>query len=546
MRKAAICLFLLLSAATIASAGIRRRAVAHPSQPNNPNQANVIVSIGTTGRTLPAGFSGINFGEPENALRYDDPQAAKLLSMIGAGWVRFPGGTVGNPHNWETGDMAQTLTPFPYVSPSQWICAVEEGVRPAGNLNGPCVAGSPESFLEQNQITNMGKGFTKFSDFRLFAAGVGALITANTFTDSVTHIAALAKSACSPSTGVRVIEFELSNESYIYPGRWPRGSAYVSEMASFRSAIETNCPGVPIALFYAGQYWGGPPLAPNWDSDLFAGTPGWDDIATHIYPQFTSSSTCGNACAADAAAFYNGFLVTGTNEYLDSYFVSRKPNASIDISEVNLGISDGRTLLQQTIYQGLFLSEYIARVSSDAHVRYVGVHQLYQPGGGNGSMILAANDHIAEVVAAAKSGSGPVNTTGFNFGFTVSVAGKALALVNGAVNRNSVALGTTVTSGPLGAATVASSPTDPSATVPAVFAQAYGSPPQTARSVVIVNKGAATQIVSLIDNSVAVSRPLTVSLLSGTAVTDTAPVSSTTTQTNPVRIPPFSVARIDY
>lgn len=544
MRRA-IAIGFMMMAATMLSASVRRRAVKPPPSP--VAGANVIVSISTTGRTLPTGFSGVNFGAPENALRYTDPQAAALLSMVGAGWVRFPGGTVGNPHNWETGDMAQTLTPFPYVSPSQWVCAVEEGVRANGNLNGPCVAGSPEAFLEDNQISNMGKGFTKFSDFRKFVGNLGALIVANTFTDTPTHIATLARTACSATTGVRVIYFELSNESYIYPGRWPRGSAHVSDMAAYRSAIETNCPGVPIALFYAGQYWGGPPLAPNWDSDLFAMTPGWDDIATHTYPQFTSGAGCGSACANQAAAFYNGFLAHQTNDYLDSYFVSKKPNASIEISEVNLGMSDGRTLLAQTMYHAMFLSEYIARVSSDAHVKYVGVHQLYQPNNDlSGSMVLASNNHLTQLQTAAKSSSGPLDTTGFDFGFTLSVAGKGLALVNAAVNANSLALGTTIASGPLGAATVPASATDASVTVPALFAQAYGSPGSAARSVVIVNKGTQAQVVLLIDNGATVSRPLRVSSLSGTGNSDAAPVSSSTSQTNPLTVAPFSVVRVDY
>ena len=402
MKRSAVAVLILLATGPVAAANPRHRAVRFPI-----TQANVVVSIGTTGRALPKGFSGINYGAPENALRYSDPQAAALLTMIHAGWVRFPGGTVGNAHNWETGDLSATVVPFPYVSPSQWVCAVEEAVKPTGNPNGPCVSGSPEVFLEENQVTNMGKGYSKFSDFRLFAANVGALINANTIDDSATHIAALAHAACSSGSGVNVITFELTNEAYLYPGRWARGSSYVNEMQSFRSAIAANCPNVPIALFYAGQYWGGPPLAPNWDSDLFSLTTGWDDIATHIYPQFTSNN-CGTSCASQAAAFYNGILANQTNAYFDNYFVAKKPNASIEISELNLGLGDGRTLLQQTIYQAIFLSEYTARVSSDPHIKYIGVHQLYQvTADTSGSMVLASNHHISQVQAAARS-TGPI------------------------------------------------------------------------------------------------------------------------------------------
>jgi hypothetical protein len=513
--------------------------------PDGGSQPNVVVSVGAPIRTLPAGFSSYNWAAPEGALKYTDPQASSLMASLNGGWVNFPGGTVGNAHNWETGDMAASLVPFPFTGPSQWVCGVEATVSPSGTLSSPCPAHSGQAFVAAAQITNMGKGYSPFSAFKTFAGSRPVIVTANAFTDTPAHVGQLAQTACAANNGVNVIAFQLANEGYFYPGRWTNGAAHVADMAAYRTAIASACPGVPIALFYAGQYWGGPPLAPDWDSGLFANTPGWDAIATHLYPS-TSNAACGGTCTLDTVmADLNGFLVNGSNAYLDSYFVSKKPNAQIIITEFNLGGGPARTLVGGLMYQAIFLSEYITRVSSDAHVLAIGAHQLYAPGGGSGSMFDATNDHTSEVATAATSGTGPIDTTGWNFGFAPSVPARGLALINGVLNSHPEVRATSTSAGPAGATTVATS-AQSTDTAPAVFAQAYGTAQSASRSLILINKGAQSQVVSVDENGVEVTSTLTLTTLSGTSGGDPIPTSATVTVRSPFVLSPYTVARLDY
>ena len=140
-------------------------------------------------------------------------------------------------------------------------------------------------------------------------------------------------------------------------------------------------------------------------------------------------------------------------------------------SEVN---TDGYATMpfESYIYNGIFLAEWVARMSTIPQVKAVGVSMLFLPNFYNQSMIRAVNDYESYLVAKVKNNPNYVTDTSTNpntqFSFYYSTDAVAMEIANLAINSSNATWPTTVTGGP----TVPIEGYDGNP-VPAVFAQGY-------------------------------------------------------------------------
>jgi len=500
-----------------------------------------------------ASFAGANMQLFNSGVSYLDTTMQGLAQTLNLGWVRFPAGTADDVYDWTTGQ-----TPTSMVSQFK--------------NNAP---GSDYSTMTTDQEIVGGKqDGVSLSDFTTFlgtqstgTSPTHAIGVVNVFTDTAASAGNLAYAA-QTTAGINVDVWELGNEpSYFVPSNGSNffsgavdvsgSGGYLEKVSSYASAIKAQVPAAKVAV------WIPPNATYAWTQNTASyGAPFWDELYTHSYP--SPSSTLSNANASNPAVvdtndneitFLNGFLLSNTNSLVDAQLAPMFNGNSmlIEFSEYNFNSQT----LQAGLYNADFIAEYAMRLSSDPHVTNVGMHVLVGPSSASQVAIGTTHDDSSACETAYLLHQTPLNTTSYNFGYYVSAPGLALQIINGVINTSNGKNGTTLDHS-LGVlpTTVANSATAtyytdatyiPTASMPAIYAQAYSSYSSAAATtatyhVLLTNKSYKSQAVSIVKDGALVTQTLTTRSIgaSDSTTSQYATEQNTSNTSTPVKLTPGS------
>jgi hypothetical protein len=459
-----------------------------------------------------------------NGVEYYDPKFVAAVTPLKPGSLRFPGGTSSMAFDWNTG----------HVNIS-WMKSLISGSTP---LVGPHVA----SILTSSQVLTQAKGGVWLADFATFAKTFGspAIICFNGFTDT-NPFSATDMALAAQNDGLNVLEWELSNEPYLFPAIFPTAASYAAAMNPHYNGIVSVAPSATVGLFSAGVYTAGAIDYQAWDNGL-ASVPNryWNGSSIHIYP------VSDYLTATDTYKTLNGVLAHGTVDYIRSYLIPLVgADTPIFITELNCCTQSNNEFLA-TLCNGIFLAEFMARISSVPNVKAVGVNSLYTDNYDYHGIIQSVNDHesylLSQVAANPDFSTNTATDPNTQFQFYMSAPGLALDVANQAINGSSQMWPTTVIGGPM--VPILGYDGNP---IPAIFAQAYMGK-QGGHYLVITNKSPAAESVTIRINGVELQHTFTVRSVSNASgvVVNTAQSPhtvqiQTTTSGNPVSIGPFSV-----
>jgi hypothetical protein len=487
-----------------------------------------------TSTTIAPNFSGFNAPQLRNGVEYFDPKFVAAVAPLMPGWLRFPAGTASMAYDWNPADIYGG-----HMNPD-WVNSLISG-------NPPVVSGVPANILVQSQQLTQAKGGVFLSDFATFANGFGApaIISFNGFTDTNPGSAMLMAQAAQ-SAGLKVAEWELANEAYIYPQIFPTAASYASAMYPNFTGITSISPNAIAGLFVAGLYPGNGVNYSAWDDGMSTYTPRyWNAVSTHVYP---IGRIQGQATTAQTL---NGILAHGSADYINTYMNPLVgATTPIFITEFNCCAPDSDKFLSY-LYNGIFLVEYIARMSSVPNVKGVGINSLYTDNYDNHGLIQSVDDYesylLNQVAANPNFSTNTATDPNTQFQFYMSAPGVALEVANQAIDNSTHIWPTTVAGGPL--VPIQGYDGKP---VLAVYAQAYkgndGRP-----YVLITNKSAATCTATIQLNGVRVGATMSITAVSNTnpysANTAAAPNTvqiQTSTSTNPISLGPYSVTVVKW
>lgn len=473
-------------------------------------QASATVDINTT-RTTPLNpnFSGFN-DEVVFPAEFFDYRLNNLAAQLSPGWVRYPSGIFSDAFNWQTGLMV-----------ASW----------AAQFQGTNIA----TLLSEGVAWVNGKGGGSFVDAANRADFLGAklIVCVNAFTDtpqSAGQMAAFAK-----ANHIPVAVWELANEPYFYKQFFETGADYVAKVKPYRDAIKAADPGAIVAIFFADA--GNPNSNPPWDQSI-AGYADkyWDAITYHHYPP--QSTGAFSQWMADE----NAVLASKSSAYVTSYLARlNPPGTKFLMSEFlpsNDGLGSGSSLTDGTLYGAIYAAEYTMRMSAVPSMLYVGMHALTGTRG-----VYAARTHYIDTQNAYNQGT-TINTLTLDFGYYLAAQPLGLAVLNGALRNATQVVSTTLTGGASVSATGLGQ-------IPALYAQAYSSATGQ-QSVVITNKSATAQEVTLRVNGTVVPLTMPIQFIAGsdpaaanTAANPNTVSVQTSTAANPVTVPAYSVVRVD-
>jgi uncharacterized protein (TIGR03437 family) len=380
-----------------------------------------------------------------------------------------------------------------------------------------------------------GKGGGSFVDAATRADFLGAklIVSVNAYTDtpeSAGQMAAFAK-----ANHIPVAVWELANEPYFYTGFFQSGADYVAKVRPYRDAIKAADPNAVVAIYFIDA--GDTTPNPAWDRSIAGYSDKyWDAVVYHHYPPQSTGDF------SQWMADENAVLAAKSSAYVTGYLAPlNPPGTKFLISEFlpsNDGLGTGTSVTDGTLYGAIYAAEYVMRMSGAPSMLYVGMHALTGTRGVN-----AANSHYIDAQNAYKQGTA-IDTLTLNFGFFTEAQPLGLAVLNGVLRNATQVDSTAVTGG----ATVPATGLSP---IPALYAQAYTSATGQ-HSVVVANKSATPQPVTLRLNGVPVAGTLPLQFIAGsdpaavnTAAKPDAVSVQTSTSANPVTLPAYSVVRVD-
>ncbi len=416
--------------------------------------APATIDVDTTApRPIQPGFSGINdeLGFP---VEYWDSRFEVLAARVNYGWIRFPGGSSGDIYDWHSGAEVQA-----------WADQF------AGYTMGP----RPEVVKYV-----AGKGGARMIDAAKRAKRLGAslIVCANAFTDTPQSVGQMA--AYARANQIRVSVWELANEAYLFPRFFHGAADYLDKMRPYRDAIKAADPNAVVAIFARDP--GTSDQANPWDRGLQSYPDKyWDAVTFHYYPPLSSGEF------AQWMADESGVLATKSSALVTGRLASiGPPGTKFLITEFDPSIpkdpgTGAVSLTDGTLWGGIYVAEFIMRMSTVPSVAFVGPHAIWEYSG-----VSATNPHYTDVVSAADKGT-TIDTSTLDFGFFLSAQGAGLAVLNAAINRAVVSNRTTVTGGDTVPATGA-----PQGHAPALFAMSYTDRAGNL-SVVVTNKSARAQ-----------------------------------------------------
>jgi len=500
------------------------------------------VTIDTTSpTTIPTGFSGFNDSNLITGVEYTDPKYEAMVLPLKPGFIRYPGGLDSMAFEWQTAHENKT-----------WISELTPDLNTTelGGLNKGSALGQAKGGV---CFTTTPPG-TCYSDFSQLTAYVGAnaLVCFNGFTDTDPNSAGLMVTAAQ-NAGLNVIEWELANEPYGYPLIYPTPASYATAQYNpYYQDIAATQPSATVGLFYQGKFssFNGAGY-PAWDSGMNAYTPQyWNAVSTHIYPITSSTLT-----TAQEEAQLNSVLGYASTAYISSYLAPLVGlNTPIFITEFD---SDAYATLnfETYLYNGIFLAEYIARMSTLPYVKGVAVQGLYLGNTFQQGIIRAVNDYESYLIGQVQSNPSYSTNTATNpntqFQFYYSTSGLALQVANLAINSSNAIWPTTVNG------TVPTVPTSPvqgygGQPIPAVFAQGYQGINGT-HYLFITNKSNQSLPFAIEVNGSLLEQSVTVTYVSNasdtaanTATNQTNVQVMTTTSANPITVGPYSVTTVQW
>jgi len=483
---------------------------------------NVVVAAFTTTNSTPlnAGFAGFTTELLGTGVEYFDTNMQQIAASLSPGWLLFPAGTTGDAFDWSSGLTVQG-----------WIDEIgAKGDLAASNL------------CQDTYRALIGKGGAMFTNFASMAANVGGasiVVCVNGFTDTADSAGAFAQFA--RSNHIAVAAWELCNEPYLFKGAtnfFANGTDYAAKMKPYRDAIKAADSNAVVAVFFSDPALSGT----AWDKDLASYTNRyWDAVVYHHYPRWPANSTF-----ADLMAMDNGVLVSNTTRFVTGHLMPDN-NAGVTylVTELapELGNGDGtQNPPTSTLYGGIYVSEYVMRLSTIPQVSFAGSYQLV-----NGSGIDLTNK-FWNATTDAYAGGYVTNTVGLHFGYHLSAQVSAEAVAYGALNRSIAVYATTVS--PNGPAVPAD--TNGLTTIPAIYAQAYQGG-NGKRYVLITNKGSNAVPLQITQDGAPVTNQFLETFLTGSdpsLVNADPPLNNviirTNTVANPVTIPQYSVVRLEW
>jgi hypothetical protein len=498
--------------------------------------ADAVVNIDTAAtKPLPPGFSGFNDPYLVTGVEYTDPKYIAMIQPMKPGFIRFPAGTQSMAFDWQSGHLNQS-----------WI-----------NDLAPNVSSFVLGELDLAQKMTQAKGgacftsatggacYSNYADL-VNTLGAAAIVDFNGWTDTNSGSAANMVAAAQ-AAGLNVMEWELSNEPYLFPKIFPKASSYAGSQYSYAEDIFSANPNATPGVFYQGKFMNfGSGNFQAWDKGMAAYAPRyWNAVSMHVYP-INSTLT-----VSQEEQTLNGVLAHGTNEYIASYV---EPLIGADtplfITEMNSG-ELGAAGFPAYIYNGIFLAEYIARMSTASNVKKIAVHPLFLGNNYSQGVIRAVDDFQSYLLGQlANNPNYSTNTAtdpNTQFVFYPSANALALQLLNTAVNSSTLTWSTTVSGGP----TVPILGYDGNP-IPALFAQAYRGANGT-RYLVITNKSSESVPLAVEVNGKLGPASVTASYISNpsdtaqnTATAQTTVQIVTTTWTNPMTIGPYSVTTLQW
>jgi hypothetical protein len=495
--------------------------------------------------TFAAGFSGFNMEQPRNGVEFDYSKFVNAALPLRAGLLRYPGGTVSLDFDWNPLDPSGGQTNI------TWMDSLLDG-------NPPLVGGQTANILPLAQQLTQAKGGVNFSDYAAFANTLKAntILCFNSYTDnnpgSATQMALAAQ-----SYGLNVVEWELGNEAYLYPAIYPTSSSYAAGSNSYFNDIVAATPAATVGLFVGGWYPGiagcGATAAlpqacfPSWDQGLWQSStpPYWNAVSDHIYPIVGTQGT------QNTMFTLNGVLAYGSSEYIDSYIVPLVgPNTPIFITELNCCSTPTDPFLTY-LYNGIFLAEYIARLSSVPNVKGVAINSLYTDSSGDPTtdyhgLIQSFDDFESYLLNQVYPGSTNTATNpNTKFLFYTSAPGLAMEVANEAINSGTRMWPTSVSGGP----TVNITGFDGNP-IPALYAQMYFGN-NGKHYLLVTNKSAQAQLVTIELNGVPVTGTFNLTYVANsspvaanTAASPTNVQIQKTTSSNPFHLPGYSVTTV--
>jgi hypothetical protein len=380
----------------------------------------------TTTVPLAAGFSGFDDEYLLNGVEYWDPKYLPMVKALHPGWVRFPSGTLSMPFDWQTGYLDQS-----------WMAELQPEVIPQ-------IYSAPVTSQQLTQA-KCGASFSKYGTF-LQTLGANGVVVFNGYTDTLTDSAGKMVTAAQ-AAGLNILEWELANEPFLYPKIFASPGAYVeAQYKPYYVDMAAANPGVNAGVFYQGQFIFQNGNYKAWDGGTEAiDHKYWQAVSFHVYPIGDVSMS-----AADEEMTLNGVLAYGTTAYFSSYILPLLgPNVPVYFTEMNTGAGAASMPFESTIYNGIFLAEYVARMSTISQIQAVGVTELYLGNSFNASMIRAVDDYEQYLIAQVEANPNYCTDTSTNpntqFSFYFSAPGLAMTVANLAINNSQATWPTTLT-----------------------------------------------------------------------------------------------------
>ncbi len=400
--------------------------------------------------------------------------------------------------------------------------------------------------LDRSQELTQAQGGIYFSDYATFLQAVGAwgVVAFNSYTDTNPNSASNMVLAAQ-SAGVDIREWDLGNEPYLYPGIYPTAAAYAKASYPYYMEMASANPTGAVGVFFRGAFSGIGTNYEIWDDGMAAYSPAyWGAVSQHFYP-----STDTSLSTVEQEETLNGLLAYGTTQYLSSYLLPLiGANTPVFITEVNSIPFTGT--FETYHYNGIFLAEFIARMSTVPNVQGVGVCALYTGNNYDYGVIRAVDDFQAylraQVAANPNYSTDTATDPNTQFSFYYSAPALALEVLNLAVNNSTNIWPTTVTGSP----TVPILGYDGNP-IPAIFAQGYMGD-NGLHYLLVTNKSGSSVPLALEVNGSLLETTVTVSYVSGS---DTAQNTATdqnnvqivtTTSPNPITLGPYSVTRVQW
>lgn len=310
--------------------------------------------------------------------------------------------------------------------------------------------------------------------------------------------------------------------------------------------VTSVAPTTTIGLFSAGLFPGTPANYSSWDNALAAYSPRyWNASSIHVYPITKIIST------SDTVKTLNGVLAHGTADYINSYLIPLiGTNTPVFITELNCCTPAASKFLSY-LYNGIFLAEYIIRMSAVPNVKAIGINSLYTDNYDYHGLIQSVNDYesylYAQIAANPNFYTNTATDPNTQFQFYTSAPGLAVEVANQAMYNSTQIWPTTVTGG----STVPILGYD-GLPIPAIYGQAYmGSAGN--HYLVITNKASQAKLVTIRLNGVNVTGTLNVTTVANASpsAANTAQAQNnvqiqTLTATNPLQVGSYSVTTVSW